>query len=150
VTAFQARPRRIRFVAVSVAVVLVVVFVVVALLLKRSSTGVLFKTSDQVAMVAIGVLLACAVLVIARPAVQADDDGVRVRNLLGWQRYDWALIRQISFPDGAWWARLELPEDEYVPVMAVQAFDGTRAVEAMRELRRLHRAHRAAPEDSAD
>jgi hypothetical protein len=147
VTAFQARPRRVRFVAISVAALLVVVFVVVALLLKRSSTGVLFKTSDQVAMIGIGVLLAAAVLVIARPAVQADDEGVRVRNLLGWQRYEWTLIRQISFPDGAWWARLELPEDEYVPVMAVQAFDGTRAVEAMRELRRLHRTHTQDPAD---
>ena len=140
-TAFQARPRRVRFVAVAGAVVFVVAFTVVALLLKRSSTGVLFTTADQVAMVGIGIVLAAATLLIARPAVRADDEGIAVRNLLGWQRYEWSVVRQISFPDGAWWARLELPAYEYVPVMAVQAFDGVRAVEAMRELRRLHRAH---------
>lgn len=137
------RPRRIRFVAIASAVFLIAVFVVVALLLKRSSTGVYFKTSDQFAMVGIGVLLAAAVLVLARPAVRADESGISVRNLLGWQRYEWDLVRQISFPDKAWWARLELPSDEYVPVMAIQAFDGVRAVESMRELRRLHRAHSA-------
>ena len=140
-TAFQARPRRIRFVAVACAVVFIAVFTVVAVLLKRSSTGVLFKTSDQIAMVGIGIALAAAALVTTRPAVRADEDGIAVRNLLGWTRYDWSLVRQISFPDKAWWARLELPADEYVPMMAVQAFDGVRAVESMRELRRLHRAY---------
>jgi PH (Pleckstrin Homology) domain-containing protein len=139
VTAFQARPRRIRFVAIAGAVLFVAVFTVIALLLKRSPTGVYFKTSDQIAMLCIGLALAAATLVIARPAVRADDDGIAVRNLLGWQRYEWELVQHISFPDGAWWARLELPEDEYVPMMAIQAFDGVRAVESMRELRRLHR-----------
>lgn len=140
-TVFQTRPRRVRFVAIACAVFFVVVFTIIGLLLKKSSTGVLFKTSDQLAMIGIGIALAAATLVITRPAVRADDDGIAVRNLLGWQRYDWDLVRQLSFPDKAWWARLELPEDEYVPVMAIQAFDGVRAVESMRELRRLHREH---------
>ena len=48
---------------------------------------------------------------------------------------------RISFPDGASWARLELPDDEYLAVMAIQAVDGVRAVEAVRALRKLHRAH---------
>ncbi|TDQ01159.1 PH domain-containing protein [Labedaea rhizosphaerae] len=140
-TTYQARPRRIRFVAIAGAVFFVVVFTVIALLLKKSSTGVFFKTSDQLAMIGIGVVLAAATLVIMRPSVRADDEGIEVRNLLGWQRYEWELVRSISFPDKAWWARVELPDYEYVPVMAIQAFDGVRAVEAMRELRRLHRAY---------
>jgi hypothetical protein len=141
VTAYEARPRRIRFVALGGAVFFLAVFIVIALLLKRSSTGVYFKTSDQFAMIGIGIVLAASMLVIARPSVRAGDTGITVRNLLGWTHYDWELVRTISFPDGAWWARLELPEDEYVPVMAIQAFDGVRAVESMRELRRLHRAY---------
>jgi len=147
VTAFQTRPRRVRFVAIAGAVFFVAVFTIIGLLLKKSSTGVLFKTSDQLAMIGIGIALAAATLVITRPAVRADDDGIAVRNLLGWSHYDWDLVRTLSFPDKAWWARLELPEDEYVPVMAIQAFDGVRAVESMRELRRLHREHE---ERSAD
>lgn len=146
-TDYEARPRRIRFVAIAGAIFFVAVFTVIALLLKKSSTGVFFKTSDQLAMIGIGIALAAATLVIMRPSVKADDNGIDVRNLLGWQHYDWELVRSISFPDKAWWARVELPDYEYVPVMAIQAFDGVRAVESMRELRRLHRAHQ---QESAD
>ncbi|MBM7775295.1 hypothetical protein JOD54_005499 [Actinokineospora baliensis] len=124
---------------VPIAVVFIGVFVVVAVLLRGSGTGVYFQVSDQLAMVGIGVLLAAGVLWLTWPKVTADEDGITVRNLLGRTRYPWTAVRGISFPDGAAWARLELPDDEYVPVMAVQSIDGARAVEAIRELRRLHR-----------
>jgi hypothetical protein len=133
------RPTRVRLFAGLVAGFLLAAFVVVAVLLKDSNTGVYFKTSDQVAMIGIGVFLALAALWITWPRVRADADGIEVRNLLGARRFPWTLIRQVSFPDGAWWARLELPGDEYVPMLAIQAIDGDRAVAAMRELRRLHR-----------
>ncbi|WP_026423944.1 PH domain-containing protein [Actinokineospora inagensis] len=134
-----ARPRKVRFVTVPVAVVFVGVFVVVAILLRSSGTGVFFQASDQLAMVGIGVLLALGVLWLTWPKVTADATGVTVRNLLGGTRYPWTGVRAISFADGAAWARLELPDDEYVPIMAVQAVDGDRAVAAIRHLRRLHR-----------
>ncbi|WP_245931361.1 PH domain-containing protein [Actinokineospora auranticolor] len=124
----------------AIAAVFVAVFTVVAILLRTTSTGVFFQVSDQIAMVGIGVLLACGVLWLTWPRVTADAAGVTVRNLLGRTRYPWESVVGISFPDGAAWARLELPDDEYVPVMAVQAIDGDRAVTAIRELRRLHRA----------
>ena len=56
----------------------------------------------------------------------------------------WELVRAVSFPDGASWARLDLPDDEYLPVMAVQAADGQRAVAGIRQLRALHAAARTA------
>ena len=94
-------------------------------------------------------LLAVGVLLLARPRVRADADGVEVRNV-GWPRYlPWELVRAVSFPDGASWARLDLPDHEYVPVLAVQAVDGMRAVEAIRGLRALHAAH-ASVRDAAD
>jgi Bacterial PH domain len=78
--------------------------------------------------------------------VRADADGVEVRNV-GWPRYlPWELVRAVSFPDGASWARLDLPDHEYVPVLAVQAVDGMRAVEAIRGLRALHAAHASVPD----
>ncbi|OLR94629.1 PH domain-containing protein [Actinokineospora bangkokensis] len=139
-----SRPRRVRWVAAAFAVVFVALFTVVAVLLGGdTSTGVYFRLSDQLAMVGIGVLLACGALWLTRPRVSADADGVTVRNLLGSTRFDWASVVGISFPDGASWARLELPDDEYVPVMAVQAVDGDRAVAAIREMRKLHRAAHA-------
>lgn len=136
---FQARPRKVRVLASIGAVVFVAVFTVVAILLRNTPTGVYFYLSDQIAMVGIGVLLACGALMFARPRVRADLDGVEVRNMLGSRHYPWTAIEGVSFPDGSAWARLELPDDEYIPVLAIQAIDGEYAVSAMRELRRLRR-----------
>lgn len=136
---FTARPRKVRVLSAIVALIFVAVGTVVAILLRTGSTGVNFYVSDQIAMVGIGVLLACGSLMFARPRVRADLDGVEVRNVLGSHRYAWSEIESVSFPDGSPWARLELPEDEYVPMLAVQAIDGEHAVTAMRELRRLRR-----------
>jgi Bacterial PH domain len=136
---YQARPHKARAIAIVVAAVFVVVFVVVGVLLRNSSTGVVFYLSDQVAMVGIGLVLALAALWFARPRVRADHDGVEIRNMLGTHQYAWADVEALSFPDGSPWARLELPDDEYVPILAVQAIDGEHAVTAMRELRRLRR-----------
>lgn len=142
---FTARPRKVRVLASIGAVIFVAVFTVVATLLRNTPTGVYFYLSDQIAMIGIGVLLACGSLMFARPRVRADLDGVEVRNMLGSKRFAWSEVESVSFPDGSAWARIELPDDEYVPVLAVQAIDGERAVAAMRELRRLRRAAQATP-----
>jgi len=135
------RPYKVRRIAIPVAIALVVIFVVVAVLLKSGSTGVRFGLSDQVSIAAIGVVLGCAALLFIRPRLVADADGVEVRNVLFGQKVPWSTIRAVSFPDGAPWARLELPHDEYVPVVAIQAADGERAVVAIRELRALLRKY---------
>ncbi|MGH3995828.1 MAG: PH domain-containing protein, partial [Pseudonocardiaceae bacterium] len=113
---FEARPRKARRVAVAAAVVLVAVFTVIAVLLRNTPTGVYFQRSDQVAMVLLGLLLAGAALLFARPRVRAGTDGVEVRNLGGSRTVPWELVLRVSFPDGAPWARLELPDDEYIAV----------------------------------
>lgn len=136
---FQARPKKVRILATVGAVVFVVVFTVVAVLLRNTPTGVYFYLSDQIAMVVLGVLLAMGALMFGRPRVRADLEGVEVRNMLGTRHYPWSVVEQVSFPESSAWARLELPDDEYVPIMAVQAIDGERAVLAMRELRRIRR-----------
>lgn len=135
----EVRPRKVRRVAIPAAVVLVVTFVVAGALLRNTSTGVHFRTSDQVAMGLLGVLLAAGALLLTRPRLRADADGVEVRNVVTSHRYPWSAVESVSFPDGAAFARLELPEDEYVPVLAIQATDGDHAVASMRELRELRR-----------
>ena len=134
------RPRLVRRAAWVCAVAVVAVSTVVASVLRTTDTGVVFRFADQVAMVLLGVLLAGGVLLLARPRVRADADGVEVRNT-GWPRYlPWELVRAVSFPDGASWARLELIGDDYLPVLAIQAVDGQRAVEGIRRVRALHAA----------
>jgi hypothetical protein len=139
----DVRPRRVRWVAIALAVLLVAVFSVVAALLRGSDTGVYFTASDQVAMVLLGVLLAGAALLFTRPRLRADKEGVHVRNIIASHHLPWALVQRVSFPEGASWARLELPDDEYIAVMAIQAADGKHAVAAITALRELHRQHAA-------
>lgn len=135
----QFRPRKVRWIAVGCAVVLVAAFTVVAVLLRQSDTGVYFRVSDQVSIGVFGLVLALGVLMLARPRVRADTEGVSVRNVFFAQRFAWQEVLAVSFPDGAAFARLELPEDEYYSVLAVQAMDRGHAVDAVRTLRTLHR-----------
>ncbi|MTD55902.1 PH domain-containing protein [Amycolatopsis pithecellobii] len=134
------RPLRAAVMSIVLAVFLVIAFTVVAVLLRGSNTGAIFEVSDQVAMVGIGILLAGGALLFATPRVRADTEGVEVRNVIFLtRRYSWLDVIAVSFPDGASFARLELPEDEYCGVLAIQSVDRDRAVEAVRALRRLHK-----------
>ncbi|HWN31594.1 MAG TPA: PH domain-containing protein [Pseudonocardia sp.] len=132
------RPRRVRWVAWIAAVALFVVMTVIAVALRTVSTGVYFRVEDQVAMVVLGLLISLGVLTPTLARVRADEHGVEVRNLLITRRLPWSEVLEVSFPDGSRWARLELADDEYLPVSAIQLVDGQRAVTAIGQLRALH------------
>ncbi len=136
-----ARPVRIRRYVIPFALILLAALVVAGVLMRQTPTGASFGSADQVAMIVVGVILACAVLLLLRPRVRADEHGIEVRNVFQGKWFDWADVRAVSFPDGSPWARVELLADEYYPVMAIQAHDGQRAVDAMRALRAMHRGH---------
>ena len=65
-----------------------------------------------------------------------------VRNLFGYRLFPWSEVVGVSFHPGARWARLDLPDDEYIAVMAIQAVDKDRAVESMDRLRAVLRRYR--------
>lgn len=134
------RPIRSIWIAGVCALGFVVAFTLVGVFLRQSDTGVVFGVADQIAMIGIGVLLAAGTMLWAMPRVRADAKGIEVRNVLTKRVFGWDEVLSVSFPDGASWARLELPDDEYYSVMAVQAVDRERAVDAVRALRKLHRA----------
>ena len=67
-----------------------------------------------------------------RPPAQSTS-----RNLLGDRLFPWSDTVGVSFPVGARWARVALPGDEYLPVLAIQAVDKDRAVDAMDTMRAL-------------
>jgi hypothetical protein len=138
------RPRKTVIGAWVVAAAVLAVFVVSAALLLTSDTGVYFRFADQVGMVAIGALIAGGVLLLTRPRVRADADGIEVRNIGQARKLPWDVVAQVAFPDGASWARLELIGDDYLPVLAIQALDGQRAVDGIRQVRALHAAAREA------
>ncbi|MFD6676869.1 PH domain-containing protein [Rhodococcus zopfii] len=101
-------------------------------------TGANLRLADQIAMIAIGVVLSGFTLMYARPRLRAGASGVEVRKVFGERRLDWDEVRGLSFEHGGPWARLELPHDEYVPVAALQVRDGQHAVEAVDSFRELH------------
>jgi PH (Pleckstrin Homology) domain-containing protein len=138
----QLRPHLTPYVAYAVAVVLVVAHVLVGLLLKIGSTGVIFQTSDQIAMVVLGVVLAGLVLLFARPRLRVGPAGLSVRNVLSDRLVPWSDVVAVSFPAGARWARIDLPDDEYIPLMAIQSVDKDRAVAAMDTVRSLVQRYR--------
>jgi len=111
--------------------------IVVGLLLKTKSSGVIFQTADQIAIALLGLVIAGVVLLFARPRLRVGPAGLSVRNLLGDRFIPWSDTVGVSFPAGSRWARIDLPDDEYVPVMAIQAVDKDRAVQAMDTVRSL-------------
>ncbi|NUP25920.1 MAG: PH domain-containing protein, partial [Nocardia sp.] len=120
-----------------VAAVLLVAFVLFGIFLRSGYTGVNFRVVDQFAMAAIGFFGAAAVLLLTRPRVRAGRNGVVIRNVLGDNEFEWKHIRGVSFPDRKAWARLELVNDDYVPMLAVRSNDGDHAAAALDRLREL-------------
>ncbi len=133
----RVRPRLMPRFAWGAAIFVAAVHIVVAFLLKTRSTGVLFQTSDQVAFAGFGIIVAGALLLLTRPRLRAGPAGISVRNLFGDRLIPWPQVVGVSFPAGKRWARIELPADEYIPVVAIQAVDKERAVAAMATLRAL-------------
>ena len=139
----RIRPRRTRVVAWVAAVVIALASVGLAAALEgRIGSGPeVFGPADRVALIGLGLIAAAAVLTLARPSVEADDEGVRVRNIVGSYALPWSAVRAVRYEHGASWATLELTDDELLGVMAVQAVDKEHAVAAVRALRELHAAH---------
>ena len=133
----EVRPQRVKYVAYGAAAVIIAVHITVGALLKIGATGVIFQTSDQVSMALLGVILAGAVLLPTRSRLRVGPAGIVVRNVLSDKTIAWPDVVGVSFPLGARWARVDLPDDEYTPVMAIQAVDKDRAVAAMDRVREL-------------
>jgi hypothetical protein len=141
----ELRPHRTPVFVYAAAFVIAAAHIVVGLLLKISSSGVIFHTADQVAIAALGLLIAGGVLLFARPRLRVGPAGLAVRNLFGYRLIPWTNVVGVSFPAAKRWARIDLPDDEYVPLMAIQAADGERAVDAMDTVRSLLARYRPDP-----
>ncbi len=134
--------------AYGAAAVIAAAHITVGFLLKIKSSGVIFQTADQVAIAALGIVIAGVVLLFARPRLRIGPDGLSVRNLLGDKLVAWDVVQDVSFHRGARWARIDLQDDEYIPVMAIQAIDKGRAVDAMDTVRTLMAKYKAEQERS--
>ena len=137
-TIVRARPRRLRLLCWAAAAAVLAGFVVLAVALPgRTGGGGAFRAGDRAALVGVGVVFAGAILTLTRPRVEADDRGIRIRNLVGSYDLSWDLVRAVRFERRSPWASLELTDDERIGLMAVQALDREDALEAVTGLRAL-------------
>lgn len=104
-------------------VVIMIVHVFMAIVVRVGDTGVTVTLADQMGFIGIGVVFSFVALSLLRPRVLVNSKGVEVRNIVNGQFYPWEIIYGLSFPQEARWARLELPDFEFVPMMALNIYD---------------------------
>ncbi|GAB7185594.1 PH domain-containing protein [Kitasatospora sp. Ki12] len=133
-------PRRTRVVLLPVCALLVVLFAVLAVLLPEN-----WQLNDRIMMTASGVLFAAVGLMLARPRVSADADGVTVVNFVRSRRLAWAEIVRVNFRQGDPWATLDLADGTSLAAVGIQSGVGkAQAIAAARTLRDLVEHHAGA------
>ena len=148
------RPRKLTRVCVALAVVVLIFFAVLSYAVGsigsadptrpvQPGTGqITFRLGDQLGLFGIGALVALGLLAFTRARVEADADGITIRNVLGDKTLPWQVVRAVRLDEGSPWASLDLHDDDTVALLAVQANDGDAAVDAVLGLRRLLSASR--------
>nr|WP_237419113.1 PH domain-containing protein [Kitasatospora sp. SID7827] len=133
-------PRRNRVVLCALSAVLVVLFAVLAVALPES-----WQFNDRVMMVGSGVLFAAVGLMLARPEVVADAEGLTVVNFVRRRRLSWAEVVRVNFKAGDPWVTLDLADGTALAAVGIQPGGGReQAIAAARALRDLVEQQHAA------
>ncbi|MFF7869707.1 PH domain-containing protein [Streptomyces qaidamensis] len=133
------RPGSTRVVLLTAAVAIFVVITAVAMLLKQLSPG------ERVSFIFTALLLDAVLLLLARPKVVVDEDGVTVVNLTNKRRLEWAEILQVTLRPGDPWVFLNLSDGTSLPALGIQpGLAKQRAIADARALRALVEARSAA------
>lgn len=134
----EVRSRFLRMCAILAVCVIMPIHIFMGVTLDIAFTGASVTTIDKFAFPGVGVIISVLVwLMLTRPRLRANSDGVEIRNIVGTRFYPWQVIYGLSFPEGSRMARIELPDFEYVPVWALQSADKKtimRDVDAFRAL----------------
>ncbi|MFF5520615.1 PH domain-containing protein [Streptomyces coeruleorubidus] len=126
------RPVTTRAVLFTAAVAILVVITAVAMLLKQLSPA------ERLSFVVTALLLDAVLLLLARPKVVADEDGVTVVNLTSKRRLEWAEILQVTLRSGDPWVFLNLSDGTSLPALGIQpGLAKQRAIADARALRAL-------------
>ena len=118
-------------------VVVMLVHILMAVVVGIGDTGVAVTTTDRLGFIGIGLIFSLACLTLLRPRVQVSARGVEVRNIANAQFCPWDIIHGLSFPTQAQTARLELPDFEFVPMMAMHIRDRETIADTVESFRQL-------------
>ncbi|GAA1933155.1 PH domain-containing protein [Kitasatospora viridis] len=127
------RPRRNRAVLLAASALLAAVFVGMALVLPPS-----WQLNDRIMLLCLGAVFSGVGLMLARPRVVADPEGVLVVNLVRSRRLHWAEIVRVNLRQGDPWVTLDLADGTSLAAMGIQPSGGRdQAVRAALQLRDL-------------
>ncbi|MHA5047321.1 PH domain-containing protein [Streptomyces sp. SD15] len=132
------RPGRTRAVLLTAGAAIFVVITVVAMLLEQLSPG------ERLSFVFTAALLFGVLLMLSRPKVVADENGVTVVNITSRRHLDWAEILQVNLRPGDPWVFLNLSDGTSLPALGIQpgiakqrAIDDARTLRALAEARSI-------------
>ncbi|MBL1096607.1 PH domain-containing protein [Streptomyces coffeae] len=130
------RPTRTRAVLMTVGTAVVIVLTAVGLLLDRLSPG------EKASFIITGLIFFGVLVLLSRPKVVADADGVTVVNLTTKRRLEWAEVLRVNLRPGDPWVFLDLADGTSLPAMGIQpGIAKERAINDARALRALAEKH---------
>ncbi|WP_432036435.1 PH domain-containing protein [Streptomyces cucumeris] len=130
------RPSRTRAVLLTVGTAVVIALTAVGLLLDSLSPG------EKASFAITGLIFFGVLLLLSRPKVMADTDGVTVVNLTTRRRLEWAEVLRVNLRPGDPWVFLDLADGTSLPAMGIQpGIAKERAIHDARALRALAEQH---------
>ncbi|MFJ2740951.1 PH domain-containing protein [Streptomyces sp. NPDC087440] len=123
------RPNRTRAVLLTVGTAMFVVVSAIGFLLEGLGPG------ERLTFVFTGALFFGVLLLLSRPKVVADEDGVTVVNLTTRRRLAWAEILKVNLRPGDAWVFLDLSDGTSLPALGIQP--GIAKEKAIRDARAL-------------
>jgi Bacterial PH domain len=107
------RPTRTRIVLLTVGTAMFAVLTVIAFLLELGA-------GERVSFIVTGALFLGVLVLLGRPRVTVDKNGVTVVNLTRTRRLEWAEILGVNLRVGDPWVFLDLADGTSLPAMGIQ------------------------------
>ncbi|WP_149179019.1 PH domain-containing protein [Streptomyces sp. TRM49041] len=123
------RPRRTRAVLLTIGAAMFAVITVVAVTLDRLHPG------ERMSFILTAALFYGVLILLSRPKVVADEDGVIVVNLTRTRRLAWAEILRVNLRVGDPWVFLDLSDGTSLPALGIQP--GIGKAQAIRDAQTL-------------
>ncbi|MEU2723998.1 PH domain-containing protein [Streptomyces smyrnaeus] len=137
------RPTRTRAVLLTAGVAVFVVLTVISLMLQLGG-------GERASFIFMAALCLGVLMLLSRPRVTADEDGVTVVNLTTKRHLEWAQVLAVRLRPGDPWVSLDLADGTNLPAMGIQpgiakqqALADARALRALVDLK-------GTPQDSSN
>ncbi|MET9932703.1 MULTISPECIES: PH domain-containing protein [unclassified Streptomyces] len=123
------RPGRTRAVLLTVGIAMFATVTLVAMMLEKLGPG------ERASFVFTAALFLGVLVLLSRPKVVADDEGVTVVNITRTRRLAWAEILRVNLRSGDPWVFLDLSDGTSLPALGIQP--GIAREAAVRDARAL-------------